>query len=138
MKVHSTNYYNGFVEVAEDSPATAGTIPPMRGNKKSVANLQYEMVSDHPYRYTSDEVFFTVFATRKDLSASELEAARAEFFSKGQPCFRASPLSKRYGWGVHSDAEGRVALVAVDSEQYQQMLEDDSLAKVKAMRSKRK
>ena len=137
MKVHSTNYYNGFVEVAEDSPATAGTIPPLRGSKKSVAKLQYDMVAAHPYHYTSDEVFFAVYATRKDLAESELEAAKAAFFSKGQPCFRASPLAKRYGWGVHSDAEGRVALGAVESEQYQQMLADDSLIKVKAMRSKR-
>ncbi len=27
------------------------------------------------------------------------------FFSKGQPCLRASDLGKKYGWGIHSDSE---------------------------------
>ena len=135
--MHSTNYFNTFIEIAEDSPTENGQVPPTKGDKKSVANHQFDMLYEHPYEFTSDEVLYTVHARRKDISQLEWEAQRAAYFSKGQPCFRASPLTKRYGWGIHSDAEGKIAMYAADSPEYQRFLEDDSVEKVKAMRSKR-
>ncbi len=138
MKIHTTNYQNTFIAVAEDCPAVAGAVPPIRGNKKSIANYQYEMLIEHPYEYTSDDVFFQIYAIRQDLPENEWAAARRAFFSKGQPCFRSSPLTKRYGWGVHSDAEGRVALYGMETEAYQLFLGKEGLQVVRAMRSKRK
>lgn len=138
MKIHSTNYENTFIEIAEDCPSGQAEVPPIKGDKKSVANLQFEMLNGKPYQYTSDDVFFSVFAKRKDLMDSELTEARQQFFSKGQPCFRASPLTKRYGWGVHSNAEGKVALYAMESEEYQSFVNDPTIDKVRAMRTKKK
>ena len=138
MKTHTTNYFNAFIEIAEDCPVEVGTEPPIRGDKKSIANMQYELLRDHPYQYTSDEVFFMIFAKRKDLVDSELEVERQQFFSKGQPCFRASPLTKRYGWGIHSNEDGKVALYGRETEEYENYLNNSALEKVKAMRSKRK
>ena len=135
--MHSTNYYNTLIEIAEDSIADGAEVPPMRGGKKSAANLQYEMLIEHPYEHTSDDVLFTTFAIRKEIPESEWEEARAVFFSKGQPCFRASPLTKRYGWGVHSNEEGKIALLASDSEEYAKLISDSTIKKTKAMRSKR-
>ncbi len=137
MKTHTTNYQNTLIEIADDSPNLAGTVPPVKGDQKTVALLQFEQVVDHPYAFTSDEVLFAVYARRQGLSPGELEAAREAFFSKGQPCFRSSPLTKQYGWGVHSDAEGRIALLAADSEAYARLAADPAVKKVKAMRSKR-
>lgn len=136
--MHSTNYFNTLIEIAEDSPVSAGEIPPTKGSKKSVANLQFEMLEGHPYEFSSDDVLFFVFATRKEFPADELEEQRHIYFSKGQPCFRASPLTKRYGWGIHANEEGKIAMYAADSEAYQKLLADDSVKKKKAMRSKRK
>lgn len=133
----STNYFNTFIEIADDSPAAGGEVPPQRGADKSVAQMQFEMVADHPYEYTSDEVLFTVYAVRKDLTEAELEEEREKFFAKGQACFRASPLTKRYGWGVHSNEEGKIALYAAESPEYEQFVKDNSVKKTKAMRSKR-
>lgn len=133
----STNYFNTFIEVAEDCPATRGEVPPVKGDKKSVANLQFEMLRDHPYQYTSDDVLFSVFALRKQIPKDDWAEQRALFFSKGQPCFRASPLTKRYGWGVHSNEEGKIALVGVESDEYQKFVADGSIVKKKAMRSSR-
>ena len=96
------------------------------------------MLVEHPYVYTSDEVLFTVFANRKGIEEGEWEEAREQYFSKGQPCFRASPLTKRYGWGIHSNEEGKIAMYGADSAEYQKFVGDNSLKKVKAMRSKRK
>lgn len=138
MKVHTTNYFNAFIEVAEDCPEETGVVLPVRGNKKSVANYQYEMLVNAPYQYTSDEILFMIHATRKDVTESEIEAARTEFFSKGQPCLRSSPLSKRYGWGFHFDPDGKVAMFARESEQYENYAGAQELEVVKAMRSKRK
>lgn len=136
--MHTTNYVNTLIEIAEDSAATTGLIPPVKGNKKTVASLQYEMLAGHPYEYTSDEVLFGVFATRKEIPQNQLAEAREQFFAKGQPCFRASPLTKTYGWGVHSNAAGKIAMYAVDSDEYQALVTDDAVVKKKAMRSKRK
>ncbi len=135
--MHTTNYASTFIEVAEDCPATGAEIPAQRGGKETVATLQFQMVAEAPYTFTSDEVLFGVFADRNGIAEANRPVARAEFFSKGQPCFRASPLTKRYGWGVHSDAEGRIALVAMDSAEYSALASDDCLQHVKAMRSKR-
>jgi hypothetical protein len=137
MKLHTTNYTNTFIEVADDSPATEGEIPPSKGDAKSVATLQFEILSRNPYRFTSDDVLFDVYAQRNDLTESERQQARQHFFSKGQPCLRSSPLTKRYGWGVHSDEEGRIAIYALNSEAYNRLADDDKLKHLKAMRSKR-
>lgn len=136
--MHTTNYTNTFIEIAEDSPTQSGQVPPLKGGKKTAACLQYEMLSEHPYEFTSDDVLFTTFAIRKEIPESEWKEQRALFFSKGQPCFRASPLTKRYGWGVHSDADGKVALFGAETKSYQAFVDDDSIIKRKAMRSKRK
>ncbi|MEM6799832.1 MAG: DUF6157 family protein [Bacteroidota bacterium] len=135
--MHTTNYFNTFIEIAEDCPVNQGEIPPVKPDKKTVANLQFEMLIDNPYKYNSDEVLFGVFAIRKEFQSVEMEEQRAQYFSKGQPCFRSSPLTKRYGWGLHANEEGKIALFATDSKEYQEFLADDSLKKVKAMRSKR-
>ncbi len=95
------------------------------------------MLRDHPYQFTSDDVLFQTFAARKDFKPSEMQTEREKFFSKGQPCFRASPLTKRYGWGIHNNAEGKIAMYAVDSLEYEKLTADDSLEQTKAMRSKR-
>jgi hypothetical protein len=95
------------------------------------------MLAEHPYEFSSDDILYAVFATRKEIPTEDLEEQHHLFFSKGQPCFRASPLTKRYGWGVHSNKEGKIAIVGVESEEYQKFLADESIIKIKAMRSKR-
>ena len=141
MMKHTTNYQNTFIEIAEDSKLTHGEMPPIKVDKKTVANLQFEMLYENPYKYTSDEVLFGIFATRKGFASDESDSYRMEeeahFFSKGQACFRASPLTKTYGWGIHSNEEGKIAIYGAETKEYQDFLKDDSIKKVKAMRSKR-
>jgi hypothetical protein len=118
--LHTTCYFDTFIAVAPDSPAESGVAPPVRDpDQPSAASRTYRMIAEAPYRFTSDDVVFTVWADRRGVPAEERERARVEFFSKGQPCLRASDLGKRYGWGVHSDSAGRVALYAVGTPNYQ-------------------
>lgn len=86
---------------------------------------------------TSDDVLTRVAALRKGVPADDMEQFRAEYFSKGQPCFRASPLTKTHGWAVHSDANGYVTLLSPESPQCIALYHDPSVRKVSAMRSKR-
>lgn len=136
--MHSTNYFNTLIEIAEDSKHQKGEMPPLKADKKTVANLQFEMIYENPYKYNSDEVLFGVFAIRKEFTKGEMNEQRDHYFSKGQPCFRASPLTKSYGWGVHSNKDGKIAIFSADSKEYKKLQADSSVKKLKAMRSKRK
>ena len=135
MNLHTTNYYNTFIEIADDSLATKGEIPPLKGDKKTVATLQFEIIHKNPYQFTSDDVLFQIFAERNELTDGEMDEARKEFFSKGQPCLRASTLTKRYGWGVHYNKDGNIAIFGAETEKYSLFLSDKSLKILKAMRS---
>lgn len=137
MKIHSTNYQNTFIEVAEDCPATKGEVPPMKNDVKTVAAIQFEMIRENPYQFTSDDVLFQVYAEKNAIPESEYAQARALFFSKGQACFRASPLTKRYGWGVHHDETGKIAIFGMETPEYQAKTADESLKKIRAMKSSR-
>src|SRR5262249_42203631 len=133
--------FNAFIRVAEDCPARTGEEPPLRAGKATVARLQFEMIAQAPYKHTSDDVVFATSAPGRQLgakaSSKERSLARSEFFSKRLACLRASGLGEGVGWGVHADAEGRVALYAVDSERYEALARDPKLAQTRAMRTKR-
>jgi hypothetical protein len=89
------------------------------------------MFTNNPYAYTSDEALYEVNGTRRELG-------KKEFFSKGQPSLRFIALSKRYGWGVHCNAEGKVAIYAVQSPEYKNLSSDKALRQLKAVRSHKK
>lgn len=138
MKVHTTNYIDTFIEVADDCPTDICEIPKSKGDNKTVAEMQFELAVKNPYKYTSDDILFQVYADRNDLTKAEYKEAREQFFSKGQPCFRASPLTKRYGFGVHSDKDGKVAIFGKETKEYEQFVNDQKIKKVKAMRTSKK
>ncbi|CAH0218507.1 hypothetical protein SRABI76_02447 [Microbacterium oxydans] len=135
MTAHTTNYVDTFIEVAEDCPADDAVEPPLT-DEPTIAALHYRLIAEHPYARTSDEVVFETYALRHGIAVDD-EAARAAFFSKGQPCLRSSPLGKRYGWGLHHDADGRVALVPRGSTEYAALAADPQLTHTRAMRSRR-
>ncbi len=133
MKTHTTNYFNTLIEVAEDTKVNCGTIPPAK-DKKTVAQMQYELLDGNPYKYSSDDVLFLVYAERNNIPQDEYPEAREQFFSKGQPCMRTSPLTKNYGFGIHSNGEGKIALYGMETKEYQQLLADTTVKKIKAMK----
>jgi hypothetical protein len=134
MKVHSTNYFDTFIEVSEDTKVNCGTKPPAK-DKKTIAEMQYKLIAENPYKYTSDDLFFLVFADKNDLDKTAYKQAREQFFAKGQPCFRASPLTKIYGFGIHSGSNEKIALYGMETEEYQKFLTDTKIRKLKAMKS---
>jgi len=131
--MYSTNYSNTLICPAEDCKAVA-KVPEKAG---SVALMQYEMLVGKPYAQTSDDILSSVAAARKGVGDDGLVGFREAYFSKGQPCFRASPLTKTHGWAVHANAEGYVALLAPDDSAFAALLEDETVKNVNAMRNKR-
>jgi len=105
--------------------------------------LQYEFLTDQPYVLTLEDLMFAVHVRREGLSKTEAKSRTAEIrtklFGKSYPCMRASLLAKKYGWGVHHDAMGRIALYGVESEEYRRFARGavKEVAVVVAMRSKR-
>lgn len=137
MKTHTTNYTGTLIEIAQDSPVSKAVIPVVKNEKKTIANYQFEKLSKKPLKYTSDELLFEIFVERNDISPSEFEAEKQKFFSKGQACLRTSPLAKKNGFGIFHNQDSKIKLVPVESEEYQELLKDAAVAKVKAMRSKK-
>ncbi|MCW9705640.1 DUF6157 family protein [Fodinibius salsisoli] len=132
----TTNYFNTFIEVAEDCPVDKAEVPPERSRKTKV-RMQYELISENPYEYTSDDLIFHIYAKRHNISDSQREVEREAYFSKGRACLRSSSIGKRYGWGIHYDEDGKMALYGVESEKYDELAKDKNLDHLKAMRSSR-
>ena len=80
--------------------------------------MQYNHIKKNPYKYSSDDIIFMIYAKRNNLKEKNKEL----FFSKGQPCLRSSPLVKRYGWGIHFNSNGKIALVEQNSIEYSHLL----------------
>ena len=131
------NYFDTLIEVADDCPATEGQVPQARGGKKTKALVEYELLAKRPYTHTEEDIAFEVYAAVHDIPKASRPTEREKFLSKGHPHLRVSALAKRYGWGIHNNAEGKVALIAVESPDYQRLLKDPRTTNVKAFRSTR-
>ena len=132
--MHTTVYRDTLILPSPDCAAEVATIPAKPG---TIAALQHERLVAAPYEIDSDELLFGIHADRKEIAGDERGAARAEFFSKGQACLRASPLVKTLGWALHHDSQGRVALVDPASERFAQLQADKGITKLSGMRSKK-
>jgi hypothetical protein len=117
-----TNPTNSFVRLAPDSPVERSVIPEPYAGKPTVHSIQYELLTAAPYKYTLEELIFQTHVRRLGLTKSQITAQRAkiwsELFAKSHACMRASALPKKYGWGVHYDEKGRIALYAAESPEY--------------------
>ncbi|MBX2796037.1 MAG: hypothetical protein KTR31_00170 [Myxococcales bacterium] len=137
---HSTNYTDTFITLAPDSVVQEGRQPPPRKRPTAAAQI-LAWVQAEPYAHTSDDLLFRVYADKHGIPESDRAAAREAFFAKPQACLRANALPKSYGWGVHHDGRGRIALIGVDSPEYDRLAAgngpDGPVKVVAAMRSRR-
>ena len=135
------NPVDQFIEIAPDCPLTAAVAPVDKGEKRTIAFIEYELLVSNPYCYTLAELQFAVNARRHEISENDLntqsQALWDTFFSRPHACMRASALTKKFGWGVHYDKQGRIALYAVESKEYQRFVKDRNIKKYFAMRNKR-
>ncbi len=133
---------NTFVLIAPDCPVKVGTVPLTRGDSPTIAVAQHELLVAKPYSLTLEDLMFAVHVRREELSKADAKKIageiREKLFAKSYPCMRASPLPKKFGWGVHHDAKGRIALYGAETVEYRRYAEGvEGVAVFKAMRSKR-
>jgi Family of unknown function (DUF6157) len=126
-----------FIEVAEDCPAVRAEVPPARGDRATKAAIEHELIAGNPYGLTEEDVAFRTRVVMRDIPAADWPAERERFLSQEKPRLRVSALAKRYGWGIHIDSRGRVALVPIESAEYRRLAADPALRHVRAFRSKR-
>jgi hypothetical protein len=135
------NPVDQFIEIAPDSPTAKSIVPHDKGDKKSIATIEFELLSSKPYGYTLAELKFETHVQHKQIPPAELKSRHQqlqdEYFAKPHACMRASPLTRKYGWGAHYDKDGKIAIYAVESREYQRFVNDKTIKKYPAMRSKR-
>jgi len=126
-----------FIEVADDCPAVRAEVPPARAGRATKAAIEYELIAGEPYALTEEEVAFRTRVAMRDIAEADWPAEREHLLLQEKPRLRVSALAKRYGWGIHVDSQGRVALVPVESAEYQRLAADPGLRHVRAFRSRR-
>jgi len=134
-------YTDTLIKVAADCPVCKSEIPVAKNKTKPAHLLQYELLIQKPYAYNHEELIYQVYVLQKEIPESVLETEseniKAELFSKGHPCMRASSLTKRYGWGAHYNQDGKIAIYPMESAAYQALIDSGKVKIVPAMKSKR-
>lgn len=119
------NYQETFIIVAPDCRVERSVVPTGKGDARPIHLIQYELLTRHPYTYTGQELIFETHVQRLGLGKAEVKAKREalwnELFLKEHACLRSSALAKKYGWGFHYDAKGRVAIYAMESKKYKRL-----------------
>lgn len=125
-----------LITPAPDCPEATAS-PPPRKARATRASVEYELLTQAPYRF--DHKGFT-HAVHAAMAAAAGKPALGfdAFHAKGQPRMRASPLTKRYGWAAHYDGSGKLALVDPASTAFAALAADPRLPRKPAMRSTRR
>lgn len=101
-----------LILVAEDCPVDKSEAP-STGKKKTIARYDYEILIANPYKYTERELFKEVHHVQRKRLHLKIDTYN----------IKRSMLVQRYGWGVHRDNEGRLALIPMESAEYKNLQE---------------
>ncbi|TDL85949.1 hypothetical protein E2R55_23415 [Vibrio vulnificus] len=132
------SYKNTLITISEDSKVSSAKAPVIKNGKLTIAYIEHDLINNNPYKFTQEDVQFKTYLIKNQMEAENAAELREQFFSKSKACFRASPLVKNYGWGIHYNNQGKIAIYDVNSEMYNKLLRQDDITKLKGMRSKRK
>jgi hypothetical protein len=116
------SYKNTLITISEDSKVSSAKVPVIRNEKPTIAYIEHDLINNNPYKFTQEDVQFKTYLIKNQMEAENAAELREQFFSKSKACFRASPLVKNYGWGIHYNNQGKIAIYDVNSEMYNQLL----------------
>ena len=129
---------NTFIRIAPDCPESAGIEPPVRGGKKPVHLIHLELLRAKPYKLGHEDLIVEGELRREPPGVESKAEIRERLRQKPIPCLRTSALGKRYGWGIHFDEKGKIAVYPAGSAEYRKFAEDPGIEQTVAMRSSRK
>lgn len=66
-----------------------------------------------PYKFTQKDVQFKTCLIKNQIEENKDEL-RKQFFSKSRVSFRASPLVKNYGWGIHYNDQEEISKCGIN------------------------
>ncbi len=104
--------------------------------KKPVHLIQLELLRAAPYHFDHETLVLESELLREPSTGETRREILTRLRSRPLPCLRTSPLAKRYGWGFHFDAVGKVAAYAAGSEIYAKLAASSGLQQIAAVRSK--
>lgn len=100
-----------FILVAPDCPVDKGTVPQGKRAGKPIVVHQYEVLSQHPYKYTERELSDEVHIVRRGKQEGDLK--RDEYDLK------KSRLAKEFGWGLHYNEDRKLAVLGCETLEYE-------------------
>lgn len=115
---------NAFITISEDSDVDRSIIP---GPKRTIAKIKYEILIENPYKFTERQLFYEVHVVHRKRNDLKIDSYQ----------IKRSPLVQKFGWGIHADNEGRLALVAKESSIYSKLIANDNIKKIKAYKRKK-
>lgn len=137
------SYTNTFIHISADCPAESSVVPVSGRAKRTAYEIEYELLANNPYKFTEKQLIYEIHIRHKHLPEEHVnnhaEEIWAELFKKPHPCLRASQLPKKFGWGIHYDENGRIAIFGMESEEYLAFTTsgEDKPVLLPAMRSRR-
>lgn len=85
------SYTNTFIRVSPDCPAETGIVPVSAKESKPVHVIQYELLTEHPYKFDYPALLFETHIRHKQISAEVIQEReqeiRDDLFSKNTPAF---------------------------------------------------
>ncbi|MGL1933133.1 MAG: DUF6157 family protein [Desulfotalea sp.] len=113
-----------LITISADSPTDKAIIPE---NDGKLAFLKYSVLIGNPYKYTPLDYFREVHHIKREKPHLKIESYS----------IKRTELVKKFGWGIHVNDAGQIALVACDSKQYEKIFNDPSVLKQNAYRNKK-
>lgn len=102
------SYKNTLITISEDSKVSSAKVPVIKNEKPTIAYIEHDLINNNPYKFTQEDVQFKTYLIKNQMEAENAAELREQFFSKSKACFRASPLVKNYGWGIHYNNQGKL------------------------------
>lgn len=104
-----------------------GVVPRSERDPTPARVVLYDLVSRNPYKFTPEDLTFELHVRKPGPGRAEVHRRRAELWAglsaRSHPCLRACVPAKRFGWGLHVNADGKVALYGRESAEYHQFTE---------------
>ena len=114
-----------LILIATKCSMKRGTKPVSNREQPTIAMHQYDVLTEMPYQLTYKQLKEEVHRTRrgKEFTDEQLETYM----------MKRSELCKIYGWGVHEDKNGKLALVGCETNEYRRLVRKPGVQRVKAL-----
>lgn len=96
-----------LILVAEDCPVELSIVPD-DGFPKTIARIEFEILNEYPYQFSESDLFIEVHINKRKRPDLKIDSYN----------IKRSPLLQKYGWGIHRNQAGKLALVPVNSVEY--------------------